>query len=172
MYEESIRVPMLARYPEEIRNPQVNSKKVLNIDVAPTILDMCGVAPLPKTHGVSWKPLMQNADAPWRKSWYYEYNYEEQFPYTPNVRGVRTDEWKYVHYPNGDNGPDKYVAELYNLKDDPLETKTLINAPEQKPKIEELKAELVRLQQETGALPDHMPANPQMKMVLPDQKIR
>jgi hypothetical protein len=41
-----------------------------------------------------------------------------------------------------------------------------------KPKVEELKAELVRLQQETGALPDRMPANPQMKMILPDQKIR
>ena len=172
MYEESIRVPMLARYPEVIRNPVVNSKMVLNIDVAPTILDICGVPPLPKTHGVSWKPLIRNADAPWRKSWYYEYNYEEQFPYTPNVRGVRTEEWKYVHYPNGDNGPDKYVAELYNLKDDPLETKTLISAPDMKPKVEELKTELVRLQQETGALPDHMPVNPQMKTILPDQKIR
>ncbi|HVW11721.1 MAG TPA: sulfatase [Bryobacteraceae bacterium] len=172
MYEESIRVPFLVRYPGLIQTPAVLKQMVLNVDFAPSVLDVCGAAPLPKTHGKSWKPLLQNPQAPGRKSWYYEYNYEQQFPYTPNVRGVRTEEWKYVHSPNGDDAPDKYVAELYNVKDDPLETKTLIHAPEMKPKVEELKAELARLQQETDVLPDHMPVNPEMKMVLPDQKIR
>lgn len=172
MYEESIRVPLLMRFPEAVRQPAVISRMVLNIDVAPTILDLCGVAPLPKVHGQSWKPLLGNPDAPWRHSWYYEYNYEQQFPYTPNVRGVRTDDWKYIHYPNGDDQPDKYTAELYNLKADPLETKNLINSAGDQPKVGELKAELVRLQQETGALPDRMPVNPEMKMDLPDQKIR
>jgi N-acetylglucosamine-6-sulfatase len=145
---------------------------VLNVDFAPSILDICGVAPLPKTHGTSWKPLLEKDDTPWRKSWCYEYNYEAQFPYTPNVRGVRTDEWKYVHYPNGDDSPDKYTAELYNLKDDLRETKTLIASAPMKPKIEELKAELGRLQQETGTLPDRMPVKPELKMEMPDVKIR
>ena len=144
---------------------------VLNIDVAPSILDICGVARAAQ----GARPIVEAAAAesarhPGGRSWYYEYNYEKEFPYTPNVRGVRTDEWKYVHYPNGDGQPDTYRAELYNLKSDPLETKNLIDgAPDQR---EQLKTELARLQQETGALPDQMPLNPEMKMEMPAQNIR
>ena len=60
----------------------------------------------------------------WRNGWFYEYNYEKQFPYTPNVRGVRTDDWKYIRYPHGDGGPDRHLAELYDLKNDPEERRT------------------------------------------------
>jgi N-acetylglucosamine-6-sulfatase len=144
----------------------------LNVDLAPSILDICGVAPLPKTHGRSWKKLVAGEDPSWRKAWYYEYNFEKEFPYTPNVRGVRTDEWKYVHYPNGEGQPDTEMAELYNVKADPLETKNLIDAPEMKPRVAELKAELARLQQETGGLPDRMPLNPKIGTELPEQSIR
>jgi N-acetylglucosamine-6-sulfatase len=169
MYEESIRIPLLARYPALIRNPAVISQMVLNIDFAPSVLDICGVTPLPKVHGRSWKPLIQGTEAEWRKSWHYEYNYEKEFPYTPNVRGVRTDEWKYVHYPNGEGQKDTYSAELYNLKEDPLETHNLIaNAS----KVAEMAGELQRLLEQTGALPDQMPVNPEMKMELPAQNIR
>jgi len=56
----------------------------------------------------------------WRKAWFYEYNYEKsQFSYTPNVRGVRTDQWKYVHYPHGDGDAEPAHGELYDLKNDP-----------------------------------------------------
>ena len=102
----------------------------------------------------------------------YEYNYEKEFPYTPNVRGVRTDDWKYVHYPNGDGSPDKYLAELYHVAADPLERRNLIRSPEAKEKLAELRAELVQLQRATGGLPDPMPVNPELKMALPDAKIR
>ena len=170
MYEESIRIPLLARYPAIIRNPAVIPQMVLNVDFAPSVLDICGVAPLPKVHGRSWRPLVEGKPAGWRTSWYYEYNYEKEFPYTPNVRGVRTDEWKYVHYPSGEGEKDQYTAELYNLKDDPLETRNLAAGSAQK--VTELQAELTRLQQETGALPDQMPVNPEMKMELPAQSIR
>lgn len=172
MYEESIRIPMLARYPALIRNPAVIPQMVLNVDFAPSVLDICGVEPLPHVHGRSWKPLLEGKAAGWRTSWYYEYNYEKEFPYTPNVRGVRTDEWKYVHYPNGEGQRDTYKAELYNLKTDPLETKNLIDSAEAREKQEQLRGELTRLQQETGALPDRMPMNPEMKMELPAQTIR
>ena len=113
----------------------------LNLDVAPSIIDICGAEPLRNVHGMSWKNLLRGTPADWRKSWYYEYNYEKEFPYTPNVRGVRTDEWKYVHSPNGDDQPDKYKAELYNLKNDPLETRNLIDSPDAREKLAELKAE-------------------------------
>ncbi len=171
MYEESIRIPLLARYPGLIRNPQVVEQMVLNVDFAPSVLDICGVAPLPKTHGQSWKPLLHNPRAPWRTAWYYEYNYEKEFPYTPNVRGVRTDEWKYIHYPNGD-GRDLYTAEVYHLTTDPLETRNVINAPEGKQMLGQLQTRLVNLQQQTAALPDKMPVNPEMKMELPEKSIR
>jgi len=172
MYEESLRVPQLVRYPELIREPRVVNEMALNIDLAPSILDICGVEPLPRVHGRSWKRLASGQAGDWRKAWYYEYNYEKEFPYTPNVRGIRTDEWKYIHYPNGDDQPDKYKAELYNLKDDLLETRNLVDSPECAEQLKTLKAELHTQMVATDALPDRMPVNPEMKMELPELKIR
>jgi N-acetylglucosamine-6-sulfatase len=145
---------------------------VLNIDVAPSILDICSAPPLPKVHGMSFKPLLAGKTKGWRKSWYYEYNYEKQFPYTPNVRGVRTDRWKYVHYPHGDGGPDRHMAELYDLKTDPGETNNLIDNPKYTNKIAELKAGLHRLMKQTDALPDKMPLDEGVKTELPEESIR
>ncbi len=118
MHEASIRIPLVVRYPglTPPNIPRVVDQQVLTLDMAPSILDVCGAAPLKKIDGRSWKKLVQGGDRGWRKSWYYEYNYEKQFPYTPNVRGVRTDEWKYVHYPQGDGSPDRHMAELYYIK--------------------------------------------------------
>jgi N-acetylglucosamine-6-sulfatase len=101
-----------------------------------------------------------------------EYNYEKQFPYTPNVRGVRTDDWKYIHYPHGDEGPDRHKAELYHLTSDPKERKNRIDDPACAAKLAELKTELHRLIQETGALPDRMPIDEGVKKVLPEKSIR
>ena len=88
------------------------------------------------------------------------------------MRGVRTDDWKYTHYPNGDGTPDKYLAELYHVAEDPLEKNNLINDPGAQEKLAELKTELRRLQETTGALPDKMPVNPELKMGLPEESIR
>ena len=85
---------------------------------------------------------------------------------------MRTDEWKYVHSPNGEGQADTYKAELYNLKSDPLETRNLIDDKDAQEKLSQLQGELKKLQQETGALPDRMPVNPEMKMELPAQSIR
>jgi arylsulfatase A-like enzyme len=76
MWEESIRIPLLVRHPEAIRAPRVVDRMVLNLDVAPSVLDFCGVAPLGKVHGASIKPLTIGQDTPWRTSWMYEYNFE------------------------------------------------------------------------------------------------
>jgi len=97
---------------------------------------------------------------------------QKQFPYTPNVRGVRTDRWKYMHYPHGDGGPDRHKAELYNLEDDPGETRNLIDNPAQAARLAELKAELERLMKETDALPDKMPLDEGIKTELPEKSIR
>jgi len=166
MYEESIRVPLLVRYPRQIK-PAVVEKMVLNVDLAPSLLDLCGASPLEKIHGRSWRPLLAGQGEGWRTAWHYAYNYETQFPYTPNVRGVRTDEWKYIHYPHGDGTPDRHRAELYCLKADPRETRNLIDDPALSGKLAELRAELARLLKQTGADPDPMPLDQGIKNVLP-----
>jgi len=172
MHEESIRVPLLVRYPPLIKPKTEIKQQVLNIDLAPSVLEICGAEPFEKVHGMSWKPLLAGDADGWRKAWYYEYNYEKQFPYTPNVRGVRTDKWKYVHYPHGDGKPDRHKAELYNLEDDPQELNNLIDAPAHAETVEHLKAELARLMKETDALPDKMPLDEGVKKELPEESIR
>lgn len=171
MHEPSIRVPLLVRYPPLVRPGTVVREMVLNIDLAPSVLDICGLPPF-KTHGRSWKPLLNGSATDWRTSWYYEYNYEKQFPYTPNVRGVRTDRYKYVHYPHGDGTPDRHRAELYDLQNDPEERYNRIDDPAYAEVLQQLQTELRRLQEETGALPDRMPLDEGVKTELPEASIR
>jgi arylsulfatase A-like enzyme len=179
MHEPSIRVPLVVRYPtltrrasEGVLRPLVIDQQVLTLDLAPSILDICNVPPLPKTHGASWKRLVQGDAKDWRTSFYYAYNYEKQFPYTPNVRGVRTDRYKYIRYPHGDGGPDRHLAEFYDIQADPDETTNLINKPEHSETIASLQSELARLMAAADALPDKMPLDEGIKKELPAQAIR
>ena len=176
MHEASIRIPLLVRYPglTPPSQPKVVSQQVLTVDMAPSLLELCGVAPLKDIHGKSWVKLVQKGDPAWRKSWFYHYNYEKQFPYTPNVRGVRTDTWKYIHYPHGDGSPDRHLAELYNMEFDPDERHNLIANPKYAPVVKELQGELAKLMKQTGLTPatDKMPLDEGIKKELPDQKIR
>jgi N-acetylglucosamine-6-sulfatase len=174
MHEASIRLPLVVRYPGLTAPdaPKVIDEQVLTVDFAPTILDICGAEPLPRVHGKSWKKLVQIGDPDWRRSWYYEYNYEKQFPYTPNVRGVRTDRWKYIRYPHGDGSPDRHMAELYEIRSDPNETRNLINNPQYAPVVETLRKELDRLIREADGYPDKMPIDQGVKSELPDEDIR
>ncbi len=174
MHDPSIRIPIVARYPELVVGPKVIDQQVLTIDMAPSILELCAAPPLPKIDGRSWVKLVRSGDPDWRTSWFYEYNYEQQFPYTPNVRGVRTDSWKYIHYPHGDGSADRHLAELYDLKSDPDERKNLIDDPAQAPRLAKLKAELERLMRATDLTPetDQMPLDEGIKQVLPDLNTR
>jgi N-acetylglucosamine-6-sulfatase len=173
MHEPSIRVPLVVRYPALARPGTVIEQQVLNIDLAPSIVEACGAEPLRNIHGESWVGLLKGDTQGWRRAWYYEYNYEKQFPYTPNVRGVRTDQWKYVRYPHGDGGPDRHKAELYDLKKDPGERHNLIDDPKCATIAKRLRAELDRLIAETGGLSyQKMPIDEGIKAELPDAKIR
>lgn len=173
-HDPSLRIPLIVRAPLLAKESKIIEKQVLTVDVASSLLELCGAPPLPKTHGKSWVNLVRGDDAAWRTGWFYHYNYEKQFPYTPNVRAVRTDGWKYIHYPHGDGTPDRHLAELYDLNNDPGETKNLINDPKLAPKITELKAELARLMLATGldGQTDKMPLDEGVKSELPDAKIR
>jgi arylsulfatase A-like enzyme len=178
MHEPSIRVPLVARYPALTKTPgRVCDELVLHTDLAPTVLELCGAEPLPGIQGRSWAPLVRGDEvrgnaARGRDAFFYEYNYEKQFPYTPNVRGVRTRDWKYVRYPHGDGSPDRHLAELYDLAKDPEESHNLIRDPAQKERIARLSAELDRLIKEAGIERDVMPLDAGIKNVLPDLKIR
>jgi N-acetylglucosamine-6-sulfatase len=175
MHEPSIRLPLVVRYPALTPpdRPRVVDAMVLTEDFADSILDVCGVAPLARTHGRSWKALaMGRTDPGWRTSFLYHYNYEKQFPYTPNIRGVRTERWKYVRYPSGDGGPDRHQAELFDIANDPQEGENRIADPSCAPVLKDLQAELERLMAATGALPDRMPRDEGVKKELPDAKFR
>lgn len=176
MHEPSLRIPLVARYPGLVapEKPKTVEQLVLTVDVAPSLLELCGAPPLPKIHGKSWVKLVRDGDPAWRKAFFYHYNYEKQFPYTPNIRGVRTESWKYMHYPHGDGGPDRHLAELYNIEFDPEERHNLITNPKYARVVEELEGELARLMAETGLTPrtDKMPLDEGIKQELPDKKIR
>ncbi|MBL9113618.1 MAG: sulfatase [Verrucomicrobiaceae bacterium] len=173
-HEASIRIPIIVRTPGSASG-KVIQNQVLTVDVTPSLLDVCGADPIPSIHGRSWRKLVETgSDNEWRKSWHYHYNYEKQFPYTPNVRALRTEKWKYIHYPHGDNTPARHMSELYDLESDPGETRNLINEPAQKENIAKLHQEWLAAMKATGLTPenDKMPLDEGIKSELPDKKIR
>lgn len=138
MYEDSIRVPFLVHYPRMIKPGTVFEQMVLNIDLAPTLLDFAGVPRPAHVQGRSWKPVVEGKDRAGRESWLYEYNWEKAYPWDPTQVGVRTRQHKYIRYPDvGNTDPDYPMKgelpyeEIYNLQSDPLEMRNLAkdNAP-------------------------------------------
>ena len=173
MHEPSIRIPIIARGPG-LPAGRVVTQQVLTEDVAPSILDLCGAPPLPDIFGRSWRALADGGDPAWRTEWLYEYDYERQFPYTPNVRGIRTDRHKFIRYPHGDGGSDRHPPELYDLANDPDERRNLAAAPEHAATRADLERRLAVLMAGfgLGMGPGAMPLDEGIKSDLPDQKIR
>lgn len=175
-HEPSIRILQIVRFPglTPPDRPKVIEEQVLTVDVAPSLLELVGAPALTGLHGRSWKRLVREGDPSWRKSWLYHYNYEKQFPYTPNVRAVRTGSWKYSRSPHGDGGPDRHQAELYNIEFDPEERRNLIDHPRYAGVVAEMQRELLKVMREVGLTPenDRMPLDAGIKKELPDQKIR
>jgi N-acetylglucosamine-6-sulfatase len=137
-YEESMRVPMLARCPELFSGGGAVEKMVAGLDIMPTVLDAAGVPAPPGLDGRSMLPLLRGqADPQWRTQLLYEYYWERNFPQTPTMHALRTDRYKYIHY-YGIWDTD----ELYDLQEDPLETTNLISNPERKGTIQEFNKRL------------------------------
>ncbi len=173
MHEASIRIPLIVRYPKLTPSgPRPITEQILTVDIAPSILELCGAKALPNIHGRSFVKLARGEDPSWRSAWFYHYNYEKQFPYTPNVRGIRTQRWKYIHYPHGDGKPDRHKRELNDLLADPLELNNLINQPDQRARIEQLSDQLAQLMAQSGLTKDTMPLDEGVKNQLPDKAIR
>jgi N-acetylglucosamine-6-sulfatase len=144
-YEESIRIPFMVRYPKGVKEPGRRvSQMILNIDLAPTLLDLAGI-PIPShMHGQSAMPLLLSAKASGRKSWLYEHFPVFPIP-IPGIAAVRTDDYKYIEYQN-----DVRSKELFDLKNDPKEKKNIIETEKGKIMAKALKMELERLKKQTG----------------------
>ena len=146
MYEESLKMPFVIRYPGQIEAGTVVSDIVSNIDFAPTLLEMAGV-PIPeKVQGNSFfKILKGQASNDWRQSMYYHY-YE--YPYYHRVQphyGIRNQRFKLIHfYYNID------TWEFYDLENDLSEMNNLINNPAHASTISSLKSELYQLKESYG----------------------
>lgn len=121
-YEESTRVPMIAYCPALIKPATKVKKIVLNVDIAPTILDFAGLEKPAYMVGSSFANLVEGKTVlQWRDKFFYEYYWEFQYPNTPTIFGVRTDRYKYIF-----NQGVWDANELYDLKNDPLEAHNLI----------------------------------------------
>jgi N-acetylglucosamine-6-sulfatase len=142
-YEESMRIPLLAAGPGIPRGKLVDPM-VLNIDLAPTFLDMAGAAIPPTVQGRSLRPMLEGTSVAWRESFLYEYFREDWLPGVPDMLGVRTRGWKYVTYPGLDG------VELYDLRTDALELHNLAGDPAARERLARMQAELDRLCKETG----------------------
>jgi arylsulfatase A-like enzyme len=138
-YEESIRIPLLMRWPRRIKAGTTMEQMVLNVDIAPTVLDAAGVNVPKEMQGRSILPLFGGGKE-WRKSALLEYFMEPRFPRTPTWQAVRTDRWKYIRYPELEG-----MDELYDLKADPHEMKNRIQDPSAQDALKEMKTELDRL---------------------------
>lgn len=173
MHEASIRIPLIVRYPGLTGAVGKRVKEqLLTIDIAPTLCELAGSTPLENIHGRSFVKLVRESDPDWRKAWLYHYNYEKQFPYTPNVRGIRTERWKYIHYPHGDGSADRHLSELYDLQADPEEKNNLAGQEEQKGTVAQLQRELLQLMKQNGIREDKMPIDEGIQNNLPEQSIR
>jgi N-acetylglucosamine-6-sulfatase len=146
MYEESIRVPTMAHCPELIRAGSTTERQVLNIDIAPTLLDAAGVPIPPTVQGRSFLPVARGENAGWRDAWLYEYFWERAFPQTPTVFGVRTEQYKYMNYHGIFD-----LNELYDLKNDPKEMNNLIDSSAHFEVRQQMQRRLRELMQEYGA---------------------
>jgi arylsulfatase A-like enzyme len=121
-YEESIRIPLFMRWPKLIKAGSPIYQFALNIDIAPTLLEVGG-APVPKEiHGRSLVPLLRAENVPWRDSFLIEYFSDKVFPRISRMgyQAVRNERWKYIHYVDLDG-----TDELYDLKADPYEMNNL-----------------------------------------------
>lgn len=144
MYEESMRTPLIMRLPKSFALRGNINQPVQNIDYAPTFLELAGVSIPQDIQGVSLLPLLKG-EAPknWRKGLYYHF-YE--YPAEHCVKrhyGIRTEQYKLIHFYN-----DIDVWELYDLQADPMEMHNLYGQAEYEFITDELKSELLKLQEQ------------------------
>ncbi len=125
MYEESLRTPILMRYPKEIMKGTEINQLIQNLDFAPTFLDYAGIKIPKDLQGKSFRKIVNQTHSEWRDAIYYTY-YE--YPSVHMVKrhyGVRTDRYKLMHFYY-----DIDEWEMYDLEEDPSEMNNIYGDPE------------------------------------------
>ena len=158
MYEESLRMPFIARYLRQVRPGTVNEDMILNVDFAPLFLDLAGIDVPEDWQGRSFRPLLQGqTPADWRTSLYYRYWMHKAHHNVYAHYGVRTLRFKLIYYYSDALGQlgaidETYEPEweLFDLEKDPFELNNVVDEPAYADTVQALKDELHRLQREVG----------------------
>ena len=155
IFEESVRTPMLVRWPGVAKPGLVNKDLVSLLDLAPTFLTAAGVPVPSDVQGKDMTPVLKGqSPADWRKSFYYHY-YEYPGPHNVHRHyGVVTERYKLVHFYEKDAD----VWELFDLKTDPHEMKDVYANPDYAAVRKELHEELAKLRKDLK-VPDPDPAS-------------
>jgi arylsulfatase A-like enzyme len=145
MYEESLRMPLLVRWPGVIKPGGVQDALAINPDFAPTFMDVAGLSAPADMQGRSLLPLFKGCHpADWRTSIYYRYYHDPGHHNTRAHYGIRTETHKLIHFPKADQW------EMYDLIKDPSELNNLYGKAAQQAVVARLKKELFRLKKELG----------------------
>ncbi len=139
-YEESIRTPLVVRYPRLADAGTVVDGLVASVDIAPTVLDIAGVTIGDHIQGRSFAGLLAGNESDWRESILIEfYTYENPFPWLVDMdyRAIRTERYKYIHWVHHPND-----GELYDLAEDPFEMHNLIAEPRMSGVLRDLRGEM------------------------------
>jgi arylsulfatase A-like enzyme len=140
-HDVSIRVPLV------IYDPSLPASRreelALNIDLAPTLLELAGLDPPKEMQGRSLLKLMKNDSESWRTEFFYEHHFKH--PRIPPTEAVRTASLKYIRYLESE----PLYEELYDLTDDPDETKNLANKPEYYSQLKQMRSRWRRLREES-----------------------
>ncbi|MFM7100166.1 MAG: sulfatase, partial [Verrucomicrobiota bacterium] len=175
MYEPSLRMPFLARWPAGIPAGTVSRAIAVNCDFAPTFLDLAGVPVPAEMQGRSLRPLFAGGrPADWRDAMYYRYYHDPGHHDTRAHYGIRPERHKLIHFWRKDQW------ELYDLEKDPEEMRNLHGDPSLGPLVQDLRGRLARLQAElgdTGQYADRLPRDtvdrrpPQLDRKHPDSPL-
>lgn len=161
MYEESLRMPFIVRYPREIAPGSVDGRIVLNVDFAPTLLDYAGLVPPGRMQGRSARSLLRGtAPDDWREAMYYRYWMHLAQHRVYAHYGIRTLHHKLIYYyadalgqPGAIDEPQAPEWELFDLERDPHELHNVYDDPTYAATRRELRTALSRLQEEVGDTP-------------------
>jgi arylsulfatase A-like enzyme len=158
MYEESLRMPFILRYPREVSPGSINDDIVLNVDFASLFMDLAGESIPAEWQGRSFRPLLRGETPPdWREGMYYRYWMHDAHHIVTAHYGIRTKRYKLIYY-YGD-GLDQPGCrdeirepewELFDLEKDPCELHSVYDDPAYADTLAELKCELHRLQEAVG----------------------
>jgi arylsulfatase A-like enzyme len=154
MYEESIRMPLIVKYPGHVEPGSVNEDLVANIDYAPTLVELAGLPVPEEMQGESITPLLKgHTPDTWRKAVYYRYWQHLLHRDVTAHYGIRTKTHKLIYFYGQSLGITDYPPvdpcwELFDLVNDPSEMNNIYEDPSSQALVNELKAELLNLKEE------------------------